>query len=78
MVQPWVSRSSATPVTSVTAVGISLIKGIEFENGTPVLISDLLQKEMAKSEGSPKIDMSVLMGANVANEVISCVRTRAN
>ena len=59
-------------------MGISLIKGIEFENGTPVLISDLLQKEMAKSEGSPKIDMSVLMGANVANEVISCVRTRAN
>jgi len=51
------------------AVGISLIKGIEFEQGTPVLISDLLQKEMAKSAGSPVIDMSVLMGANVANEV---------
>ena len=34
-----------------------------------MLISDLLQKEMAKGEGAPKIDMSVLMGANVANEV---------
>ena len=51
------------------ACGISLIKGIEFEDGRPVLISDLLQKEMAKSEGSPQVDMSVLMGANVANEV---------
>jgi len=51
------------------AVGISLIKGIEFEDAKPVLISDLLQKEMAKSEGAPKVDMSVLMGANVANEV---------
>ena len=30
------------------AVGCSLIKGIEFEAGTPILISDLLQKEMAK------------------------------
>ena len=48
---------------------LSLIKGIEFEDGRPVLISDLLQKEMAKSEGSPQVDMSVLMGANVANEV---------
>jgi glycerol-3-phosphate dehydrogenase (NAD+) len=51
------------------AVGISLIKGIEFEDAKPVLISDLLAKEMAKSEGAPKVDMSVLMGANVANEV---------
>merc|ERR1719409_1919778 len=51
------------------AVGISLIKGIEFKDGKPILISDLLQAEMAKSEGAPKIDMSVLMGANVANEV---------
>ena len=37
------------------AVGISLIKGIEFENGEPVLISDLLQKEMAKAEGNPTV-----------------------
>merc|ERR1712087_61195 len=51
------------------AVGISLIKGIEFEQGRPVLISDLLQKEMSKSEGKMPVDMSVLMGANVANEV---------
>ena len=47
----------------------SLIKGIEFDDAQPVLISDLLQKEMAKGAGSPQIDMSVLMGANVANEV---------
>jgi len=51
------------------AVGISLIKGIEFKELKPILISDLLQTEMAKAEGSPKVDMSVLMGANVANEV---------
>ena len=51
------------------AVGISLIKGIEFDNGRPVLISDLLKKELAKAEGNPNVDMSVLMGANVANEV---------
>jgi len=51
------------------AVGISLIKGIEFEEGTPILISDLLAREMAKAPGAPKVDMSVLMGANVANEV---------
>jgi len=53
-------------------IGISLIKGIEFEKSgefKPILISDLLQKEMAKAEGSPEVDMSVLMGANVANEV---------
>ena len=52
-----------------SAVGISLIKGIEFEKNKPVLISDLLKKEMAKAEGNPSVDMSVLMGANVANEV---------
>jgi len=51
------------------AVGISLIKGIEFKDSKPALISDLLQIEMGKAEGSPKVDMSVLMGANVANEV---------
>jgi len=54
------------------AIGISLIKGIEFEKEgecKPILISDLLQAEMAKSEGNPKVNMSVLMGANVANEV---------
>jgi len=46
------------------AVGISLIKGIEFKDQKPVLISDLLQEAMGG-----KINMSVLMGANVANEV---------
>merc|ERR1719258_785862 len=51
------------------AVGISLIKGIEFKDSKPILISDLLAAEMAKAEGAPKVDMSVLMGANVANEV---------
>ena len=35
----------------------------------PILISDLLQDEMKKSDGAPVVDMSVLMGANVANEV---------
>merc|ERR1719487_2245791 len=46
------------------AVGISLIKGIEFKDSKPVLISDLLKEAMGGS-----VDMSVLMGANVANEV---------
>ena len=54
---------------SKDAVGISLIKGIEFEGGKPILISDLLQKAMRKGVGNPTIDMSVLMGANVASEV---------
>jgi len=55
------------------AIGISLIKGIEFDragDGKPILISDLLQKEMKKGiDGDWDVDMSVLMGANVANEV---------
>jgi len=55
------------------AIGCSLIKGIEFEKTgdfKPILISDLLQKEMKKGiTGSWDVDMSVLMGANVANEV---------
>jgi len=51
------------------AVGISLIKGIEFKDSKPILISDLLKVEMAKAEGAPEVSMSVLMGANVANEV---------
>jgi len=49
---------------SKDAVGISLIKGIEFKDAKPVLISDLLKEAM-----NGTIDMSVLMGANVANEV---------
>jgi len=55
------------------AIGISLIKGIEFEKTgdcKPILISDLLKEEMKKGiKGDWNVDMSVLMGANVANEV---------
>jgi len=51
------------------AVGISLIKGIEFKDSKPILISDLLAAEMKKGPNAPDVDMSVLMGANVANEV---------
>uniref|UniRef100_A0A7S0Q4K2 Glycerol-3-phosphate dehydrogenase [NAD(+)] n=1 Tax=Coccolithus braarudii TaxID=221442 RepID=A0A7S0Q4K2_9EUKA len=55
------------------AIGCSLIKGIEFEKTgafQPILISDLLQREMTKGiSGSWSVEMSVLMGANVANEV---------
>jgi len=41
---------------------ISLIKGIEFDEKGPQLISDLIKERI-------KMDVSVLMGANVANEV---------
>lgn len=40
----------------------SLIKGIEFDTNGPLLISSMIKKEM---DG---MDVSVLMGANVANE----------
>ena len=57
---------------ATNAIGISLIKGIEFDKSgkfEPILISDLLQKEMKKGiTGDWDVDMSVLMGANVANE----------
>merc|ERR1712070_600098 len=42
---------------------ISLIKGLEFENGSPKLISSLI------TDALDKMACSVLMGANVANEV---------
>jgi len=42
---------------------ISLIKGIEFEESGPKLISDMIKEAMND------MDVSVLMGANVANEV---------
>uniref|UniRef100_A0A7S0EYM2 Glycerol-3-phosphate dehydrogenase [NAD(+)] n=1 Tax=Phaeocystis antarctica TaxID=33657 RepID=A0A7S0EYM2_9EUKA len=48
---------------------VSLIKGIEFKDSKPILISDLLAAEMKKGPNAPDVDMSVLMGANVANEV---------
>jgi len=56
------------------AIGCSLIKGIEFEKSgefKPILISDLLHEtEMAKGiTDGWSVSMSVLMGANVANEV---------
>jgi glycerol-3-phosphate dehydrogenase (NAD+) len=42
---------------------LSLIKGIEFEEGGPILISNMIKDAMGG------MDVSVLMGANVANEV---------
>jgi len=42
---------------------LSLIKGIEFGESGPILISDMIKEEMKG------MDVSVLMGANVANEV---------
>jgi glycerol-3-phosphate dehydrogenase (NAD+) len=45
------------------ARGISLIKGIEFEHEKPKLISEMISEMMGG------MDISVLMGANVANEV---------
>ncbi len=44
------------------AFAISLIKGIDFNEQGIVLLSDIIRKEL-------DIDVSVLMGANVANEV---------
>ena len=41
---------------------LSLIKGIEFEEGGPILISNMIKDAMNG------MDVSVLMGANVANE----------
>jgi len=42
---------------------ISLIKGIEFDENGPILISNMIKEAMGG------MDVSVLMGANVANEV---------
>lgn len=44
------------------AMAVSLIKGIDFDEHGVVLISDIISKALS-------IDCSVLMGANVANEV---------
>jgi len=44
------------------AFAISLIKGIDFDENGMVLLSDVIRKELA-------IDVSVLMGANVADEI---------
>jgi len=44
-------------------IGISLIKGVHFDDSGIVLISDLIKADMGG------MDVSVLMGANLANEV---------
>ncbi|KAH7487896.1 hypothetical protein PRIC1_011552 [Phytophthora ramorum] len=44
------------------AMAVSLIKGIDFDDQGVVLVSDLIRKGL-------DVDCSVLMGANVANEV---------
>jgi len=50
------------PVVSPKAKAISLIKGMDFDANGAVLISDIIRKDLG-------VDVSVLMGANVANEV---------
>jgi len=44
------------------AFAISLIKGIDFDKNGMVLLSDIIRKNL-------EIDVSVLMGANIANEI---------
>ncbi|KAI0559014.1 glycerol-3-phosphate dehydrogenase [Gracilaria domingensis] len=44
------------------SIGISLIKGIDFDEGGVVLMTDIITKELS-------IDVSVLSGANIANEI---------
>ena len=51
---------------------LSLIKGIEFSDSEPLLISGMIKDEMKG------MDVSVLMGANVANEVTPRHRSSAN
>ena len=51
---------------------ISLIKGIEFGEGGPRLISGIIKDSMGG------MDTSVLMGANVANEAPRSARTRSS
>ena len=55
----------ATPrhPTPTIASPLRRAQGIEFENGGPVLISNMIKEAMSG------MDVSVLMGANVANEV---------
>jgi len=44
-------------------IGVSLIKGVHFDDSGIVLISDLIKQDMGG------MDVGVLMGANLANEV---------
>jgi glycerol-3-phosphate dehydrogenase (NAD+) len=52
------------------AKAISLIKGLEIAENGPLLLSRLLSEEL-------KVDVSVLMGANIANEVAKEVFSEA-
>jgi glycerol-3-phosphate dehydrogenase (NAD+) len=47
-----------------TAVGVSLIKGLEVGLNGPELLSQMIQKELALAN-----EVAVVMGANVASEV---------
>lgn len=49
-------------IVSDNAIGISLIKGIEFDEDGVILMSDVIERELG-------IPMSVLSGANIANEI---------
>jgi hypothetical protein len=51
------------PVVASGCRAISLIKGVEFDAGAPHLISSLISSHLGG------MDVAVLMGANVANEV---------
>lgn len=51
------------PVVSSDCIGVSLIKGVHFDDSGVVLISDMISRDMGG------MDLSVLMGANLANEV---------
>lgn len=47
-----------------TAVGVSLIKGLDVGPTGPVLLSQMIQTELCLSK-----EVAVVMGANVASEV---------
>jgi len=55
--------SQIRDVVAPDCIGVSLIKGVHFDESGIVLISDLIKQDM---QG---MDVSVLMGANLANEV---------
>ena len=47
-----------------SAVGVSLIKGLDVGPNGPILLSQLIQTELGLKQ-----DVAVVMGANVASEV---------
>eukprot|EP00285_Hemiselmis_virescens_P017338 CAMPEP_0173393466 /NCGR_PEP_ID=MMETSP1356-20130122/22123_1 /TAXON_ID=77927 ORGANISM="Hemiselmis virescens, Strain PCC157" /NCGR_SAMPLE_ID=MMETSP1356 /ASSEMBLY_ACC=CAM_ASM_000847 /LENGTH=399 /DNA_ID=CAMNT_0014351485 /DNA_START=66 /DNA_END=1265 /DNA_ORIENTATION=+ len=51
------------PNVSSDCIGVSLIKGLDFDENGLVLISELISKKLGG------MDISVLMGANIASEV---------